>query len=98
MTSLPHKPEFLTINELQKHKYDSTSSFQFPGYIMEHDQLDKEDGWARTAILIKSNIKYKRRKYLEGKGLSTVWIQVGLPGTKHFLVHSLYRQFQQPGD
>ena len=97
MILLKHKPQFMTINELQLQKYDSISPFQFNGYRMEHDNLDMEDGWSRTAILIKDSIKYKRRKDLELKGISTVWIQVGIPGTKSFLVQSLYRQFQRPG-
>ena len=65
---------------------------------MEHDNLDTLDGWAHTAILIKDNIKYKRRKYLEINGISSVWIQVGVPGQKHFLLQSLYRQFQRAGN
>ena len=92
-----HKPDFMVINELQKYKYDTTSKYNFPGYKMEHDQLDITDGWSRTGILIKSNIKYKRRLDLEDSGLSTVWIQVGLHGSKHFLVHGMYRQFQRQG-
>ena len=84
-----HKPDFMIINELQKQKNDTTSKYQFPGFIM--------DGWLRTAILIKSDIKYKRRKDLETKGIASVWIQVGLPGMKQFLVQSVYRQFKRQG-
>ena len=72
-------------------------SLAFPGYVMENDNLDSTDGWSRTSIIIKKSINYKRRKDLERKQISTVWIQVGLPGTKHFLIQALYRQFQRPG-
>ena len=92
-----HKPHFFIVNELQLHKLDTVTKYQFPDYKIEHDGLDKMDGWARTAIFVKNTVKYKRRKDLESKGLSTVWLQVGLPGTKHFLVQGLYRQFQRPG-
>ena len=74
-----------------------TSEFQFPGYFLEYDNLRKIDGWARTIILIKNSIKYKRRKDLETNGTSTIWIQVGIPGSKHFLLQALYRQFQRQG-
>ena len=92
-----HKPQFLIINELQKHKYDNTSKFQFPGYHLESDKLDKLDGWSRTGILIKSNINYKRRHDLETPGISSVWLQVGQPGAKQFLLQGVYRQFQRLG-
>ena len=92
-----HKPHFLGLNELQKHKHDTVSPYQFPGYRLEFDNLDKTDGWSRTGILVKNNIKYKRRRDLESEGTSTVWLQVGCTGRKHFLLQCLYRQFQRPG-
>ena len=70
---------------------------QFPGYKLENDTLNKIDGWSRTGILIRNNISYKRRHDLEYPGLATVWIQVGTPGTKHFLLQGAYRQFQRQG-
>ena len=79
------------------HKYDSVSRNQFPGYTLESDKLDKLDGWSRTGIFIRNNIHYKRRPNLERSGISTVWIQAGLPGKKHFLVHAVYRQFRRLG-
>ena len=93
-----HKPHFLVLNELQKHVHDTTSQNQFPGYTLEYDSLDKLDGWARTGILVKKNIIYKRRRDLESPGISTVWLQVGTQAKKHFLLHGLYRQFQRPGN
>ena len=92
-----NKPHFMILNELQKHVNDTTSKYQFPGYRLECDSLDIQDGWSRTAILIKDNIKYKRRLDLEGRGTSTVWIQVGLAGKKHYLVQALYRQYMRQG-
>ena len=93
-----HKPQFFIINELQLHRYDSFSKFNFPGYKLEHDNLDKQDGWSRTGILVQHGIQYKQRKDLEGQGLSTVWLKVGVTGTKHFLLHAVYRQFQRQGN
>ena len=92
-----HKPHFMILNEFQKHKYDQTSKNQFPGYKVEHDKLDILDGWARTAILIQNNLSYKRRHDLESPGISTVWLQIGTPGTKQFLLQGAYRQFQRFG-
>ena len=92
-----HKPHFLVINELQKHKYDSVSPNLFPGYNLESDKLDKLDGWSQTSILVKKSINYKRRSDLECKGISSVWLQVGQHGSKQFLLQGLYRQFQRPG-
>ena len=85
------------LNELQKHRNDTFSKNQFLGYSLEHDKLDKIVGWARTGILIQNGIQYKRRQDLEEPGLSTVWLQVGVHGSKHFLVHAAYRQFQRLG-
>ena len=87
----------MTLTELQKHKNDSTTPNQFPGYILEFDDLCKTDDWSRTGVLIKKNIKYKRRRDLETKNTSTVWLQIGHHGSKQFLYQSVYRQFQRPG-
>ena len=92
-----NSPHFFIINEFQKHKFDTTTRYNFPGYVVEHDKLDKDDGWSRTAILIRQNIKYTRRKDLEDTGTSTVWIQVGIQGQKQFLIQALYRQYQRQG-
>ena len=51
----------------------------------------------KTTKTKNNNIKYKRRKDLEVEGISTVWLQIGCPGKKHFLFQSLYRQFQRLG-
>ena len=91
------KPDFFVLNEAQLHKHDTTTRYQFPGYCMENDNLNITDGWSRTAILVKNSIKYKRQKDLEIKGIATVWLQVGIPGTKHFLLQALYRQFRRQG-
>ena len=94
---LTQKPQFLVLNELQKHKNDKYSQHQFPGYKLEHDGLDKVDGFSRTGILIQNGINYKRRKDLEDHELATVWIQYGEHNKKHALLHALYRQFQRQG-
>ena len=92
-----HKPHFLSINELQKHKNDKITQFQFPGYSLEFDNLDRTDNWSRAGVLIKKNIEYKRRKDLESEGIASVWIQIGCTGTKHILLQTLYRQFRRQG-
>ena len=92
-----HKPQFLILNELQKHKQDKITKHNFHGYKLEHDKLDQLDGYSRTGILIQNQISYKRRHDLESPGLSTVWLQIGTPGTKHFLLQGVYRQYQRLG-
>ena len=56
---------------------------------MECDNLFQTDGWSQTVILIKDNIKYKRRKDLEQEGISSIWIQVGVLGTKKIVTSFL---------
>ena len=74
-----NKPHFMTLTELQKHKSDTLTQYQFPGYVLEYDDLDKTDGWSRTGVLIRKNIKYKRRRDLETKGTSTVLVTSWFP-------------------
>ena len=90
-----HKPHFLLLNELQKHRYDTISENQFPGYKLEYDNLDKNDGWSRSGILVKNGMNYKRRRDLETAGTSTIWLQIGCAGSKHFLLQNIYRQFRR---
>ena len=71
-----HNPDFFSLNELNLEKYDSISPNQFPGYKLECDNLAQTDTCARSGVLIKEEIEYKRRKDLECEGLSTVWIQI----------------------
>ena len=92
-----HKPDLLVINELNLNKNDTTTKNQFIGYNLEHDQQLKTNGTARTGILIKSNINYKRRKDLESDKISTVWVQVKTKENFFFLVQAVYRQFKLIG-
>ena len=57
--------------------------------------MQKTDNTSRTGILIKNTVRYKRRKDLETKGTSVVWIQVAHKGKKDILIQSIYRQFQR---
>ena len=92
-----YKPHIFCINELNLTRNDNISPHSFPGYKLEVDTLRRTDSAARTGILIREGVKYKRRTYLDTSGTATVWIQVSQAGKKPFLVLSIYRQFQRLG-
>ena len=87
-----HNPHILILNELNYSILDTTTFF--PGYTLEADSLRDTHGMACTGILIKDSLVYKCRKDLEMPLLSTVWVQLGLPNRKSFLIHAVYRQWQ----
>ena len=92
-----YNPNVMIINELNLSIHDSII---FPGYNFEFDQLHNTHGTARTGILIKENIIYKRRKDLESPKLSTVWIQLNFGNKNKLLIQAVYRQWKlltEPG-
>ena len=93
-----YKPAIMSINELNYDIKDSNTPHSFHGYNFEFDNLAKTDQRARTGFLIHQGLQYKRRKYLEEKGILTVWLQISQQGkNKSFLVQSVYRQLQRLG-
>ena len=92
-----HKPDIFALNKLNLHKTDTVTKYQFNGYHLETDNLDKTDHTARTGVLISDKILYKRRRDLEIEGCSTVWIQIRTQEKKQFLIQSIYRQFTRLG-
>ena len=90
-----YKPTILSINELNYDLKDTITPNMFNGYSFEYDNLAKTDQRARTGLLIHQGFQYKRRRDLEEKGISTLWVQISQPGKKSFLVQSVYRQLQR---
>ena len=67
----------------------------FPNNKLEIYNLQNTDKTSRTGILIHKDIKFKRRKYLERHGISSIWLEIGISGTKTFLFQGLYRQHKR---
>ena len=90
-----HKPDFMTVHELNITDKDPNQNNNIPGYNLEIDQLYNKFGRARTGIFIKENIKYQRLKEIEDLNEPVVWIQINLPGNKKIKLQSYYRQWRQ---
>ena len=90
-----HKPDFMTIHELNITDKDPNQNNNIPGYKLEIDQLYTKFGRARTGIFIKENIKYQRLKEIEVTDEPVVWLQINLPGNKKIKIQSYYRQWRQ---
>ena len=53
---------------------------------------------ARSILLIKDGISYKRRRDLEDKYISTVWVQININSKTSFLLCAYYRQWSLPSN
>ena len=70
----------------------------FAGYNMKIDNMQKLNGNAQTVIVIKEGICYKRCRHLELPMISTIWLDIGIPGSnKKFLLQAYYRQWNVLG-
>ena len=93
-----HNPDIFAINEINIKLSDTVTKNQFPGYTLEVDSLGKTNDRARTGVLIKNTITYKRRKDLEQHGSAIVWLQIKSKEKKQFLIQCIYRQFTKIGE
>ena len=92
-----HKPHVMAIQELNQIPEDDIDLLQVQNYTWELDDMIKNTGRARTAILINNDMKYVRRRDLEPNNESVVWITIYPRGTNSINIQSLYRQWQIVG-
>ena len=68
-----YKPDIFTIHEAN---FNTLTDRGFHNYNIEANTLYKGNTIARTIVLIKDTIAYKRRTDLENDYISSVWVQV----------------------
>ena len=68
-----HKPDIFSIQEAN---YDITNHCNIPGYNIEYNTLTKNHNVARTIIIIKEGINYKRCNIYEIEYISSIWLQI----------------------
>ena len=89
-----HKPLVLGLGEAQFKKNHDLAEVQQPGYTLHLDSSQASLGVSRCAVYTHDSLVVKRRNDLEKEGISTVWLQLGLPHQKGILVMCGYRQWR----
>ena len=90
-----YKPDIFTIHEAN---FDILNDRGFPNYTIESNTLCKGYSIARTIVLIKNGIAYKRRDDLENEYISSVWLQIIISKKVSTFIASYYRQWSLPQD
>ena len=93
VTIARYKPDIFTIHEAN---FNILHDRGFENYKIEANTLCRGNKVARTIVLIKDTLAYKRRKDLENDYISSVWIQVIISKKVSLLVSSYYRQWSLP--
>ena len=88
-----YKPDVFAIHEAN---FNILNDRGFPDYNIEANTLCRGNSLARTIVLIKNTIAYKRRKDLENDYVSSVWVQVIISKRVSILISSYYRQWSLP--
>ena len=82
----PHKPLVLGLGEAQFKSDHDLAEVQQPGYTLQLDSGQASLAVSRCAVYNHESLVVKRRHDLETEGISTVWLQLGLPQQKGILV------------
>ena len=90
-----HKPDIFSINEAN---YDIGSNTIIGGYKIEAKSLVKGHNIARTIVLIRDCVNYKRKTDFENDYISSLWIEIQLSSKKSIYFMSSYRQWSLPSD
>ena len=91
-----NNPDILHIAEANYNFNISCVNSDFPHYEIIQSDLSEHIGYSRNIIMIKKDIKYKRRRDLESYPLSSIWIEIFPPRTKSILLNGYYRQWDLP--
>ena len=89
------QPHILSIQEAN---YDPNCNINISGYDIEYKLLSPKTSRARTMVLIKKGINYKRCKQYENDHISSVWLEILLSKNKSFFIMSAYRQWRLPSE
>jgi hypothetical protein len=90
------KPDILCVSESMLGIDDDPEDVRIDGYDCEHASTGDEVGLSRNCIYICKTLVYVRRNDLEESPISTVWIELTIPGESNILIMGGYRQFQLP--
>ena len=82
-----HKPDILSIQEAN---YDLKNPISIKGYNIEYKKLCSNDYKARTILLVKDNINYKRMYEYEDDYISSIWLEVLIKKRVSFFVMASY--------
>ena len=88
-----YKPDVFTIHEAN---FDILNDRGFSNYNIEANTLCRGNSIARTIVLIKNTIAYKRRYDLENDYISSVWLQIIISKKVSTFISSYYRQWSLP--
>ena len=88
-----YKPDIFTIHEAN---FDIYNDRGFNNYKIEANTLIRGNSLARTIVLIRNDIAYKRRYDLENELISSVWVQIIINKKVSMFVASYYRQWSLP--
>ena len=88
-----YNPDIFAIHEAN---FRRAIDGQIIGYNIEQNTLTKNYNTARSILLLKKGIAYKRRYDLENEYISSIWVQINISKNKSILVCSFYRQWSIP--
>ena len=93
-----HKPLVLGISEANLRKFDDLDAVQLPEYYLHIcPTIDNPDhGVSRVVVYTHKSLIVKPRPDLMNPWLSAVWLEVGLPRCKKFLLCNAYREWGYP--
>ena len=93
-----YKPLVLGILEANFRKNDDIEDVQLPDYKMyTSPTIDNPDhGVSRVVVYTHKSLIVKPRPDLMNPWLSTIWLEVGLPRHKKFLICNAYREWGYP--
>jgi hypothetical protein len=90
------KPDILCISESMLRVDDDLDEVKLEGYECEHAATLDELGISRNCIYVCKSLIYNRRSDLEESPISTVWLELIIPGDSNILLMGGYRQHQLP--
>ena len=91
-----HKPLVFGLGEANFKNDHDIENVKIPGYTLHLDPCFKNPhlGVARVVVYTHSILRVKRRNDLEDNGVAAIWLEIGLPSQKSFLICMAYRQWQ----
>ena len=94
-----HKPHILGLSEANLKKGIDMRLVQHDDYVLHTaPTIDNSIlNISRVVVYTHNSIVCRRRHDLEDPSLSVIWLEVGLPRMKKFLVANIYREWQYMG-
>ena len=91
-----YSPHILGISEASFWSDHNLDDVQIPKYklYLANTLLNPQLNVSRVAVYVHEDVSVKVRNDLMNDEFSSVWLEVGLPRQKKFLVSNLYRDWQ----